>query len=339
MRAYTLGFLAISILVAGRAYAQLPFDYQAVDVPCDVGAPTFCPGGVAPQTAVNGINAAGDIVGSYIDGAKHQHGFVRKNGRYASLDVPAGVLGNFLGTLPTVANGINPAGDIVGTFVVPVNEDSDSPFYCPAAARQQAACVKGFIYSHGEFTPLLFPGHPGAVPQRITPNGDVYGCLHDLDTGMSMHGAIWYHDGTYASLTTGGGELADASVDVPMSMNNGATPKGRVVVGLFTDAVRRHGYIVQDGAFYPYDVPSATIKLTAIWDMNPRGQFVGTYVDATGRHGFLQNPDGSAPLQVDVTGETNTIVLGINPNGVIVGTYTIGAATHGFIGVPIQDQQ
>jgi hypothetical protein len=79
--------------------------------------------------------------------------------------------------------------------------------------------------------------------------------------------------------------------------------------------------------------------LTAIWDINPRGQFVGTYADGTGRHGFLQNPDGSAPIQIDVTGHTNTIVMGINPSGVIVGTYTIGSATHGFVGVPMQDGQ
>jgi hypothetical protein len=175
------------------------------------------------------------------------------------------------------------------------------------------------------------------VPQRILPNGDVYGCLHDLDTGMSMYGAIWYHDGTVASLTPGGGELTDAAADVSMSMNNGATLGGRVIVGLFNDAVRRHGFIVQDGVFYGYDVPSATIKLTAIWDINARGQFAGTYVDGTGRHGFVQNPDGSTPVQIDVPGQTNTIVMGISPSGVIAGTYTIGATTHGFIGVPIQD--
>jgi hypothetical protein len=337
MRIDRFWFIAVSILVAARAYGQQPFDYQAVDVPCAAGAPTFCPEGIAPQTAVNGINANGAIVGFYIDGAHHQHGFVRTNGRYTSLDVP-GSFGEVAGTLPTVANGINPAGDIVGTYTVPFDDDepSDSPFYCPTA--HPAACVKGFIYHHGEFASLLFPGHPGAIPQRITPNGDVYGCLHDLDTGMSMHGAIWYHDGTYGSLAAGGGELNDPSVDVSMSMNNGATPGGRIIVGLFNDAVRRHGFIVQDGVFYSYDVASATIKLTAIWDMNPRGQFVGTYVDGTGRHGFLQNPDGSAPVQIDVTGRTNTVVLGINPSSVIVGTYTIGSATHGFVGVPIQDE-
>jgi hypothetical protein len=339
MRVCSLGLLALSILVTGRAAdAQPPFDYQAVDAPCATGAPTFCPGGIAPQTAVNGINAAGDIVGSYIDGTNHQHGFVRKNGRYTSLDAP-GLLGNVSGTLPTVANGINPAGDIVGTFIVPFNdaEPFDSPFYCPSA--HPAACIKGFVYRQGTFERLLFPGHPGAVPQRISPTGDVYGCLHDLDLGMSMYGAIWYHDGSVANLMAGGGELSDSTMDMAMSMNNGATPGAHVIVGLFTDAVRRHGYVVQDGVFYPYDVPSATIKLTAIWDMNPRGQFVGTYVDGTGRHGFLQNPDGSAPVQIDVTGQTNTTIVGINPSGTIVGTYTIGAATHGFIGVPIQDQE
>ena len=338
MRACSFGFLALLILAGSPAYGQQLFDYRAVDVPCATGAPTFCTDGIALQTAVNGINADGDIVGSYIDGANRQHGFVMKNGQYTTLDVP-GSFGGVSGTLPTVANGINPSGDIVGTYRVPFDNTapSDSPLYCPTA--HPAACVKGFIYRHGEFDRLLFPGHPAAVPQRITPKGDVYGCLHDLDTGMSMYGAVWYRDGSVASLMMAGGELSDLTVDVSMSMNNGATPGGRVIVGLFNDDVRRHGFIVQDGVFYPYDVPSATIALTAIWDINPRGQFVGTYVDGTGRHGFLQNPDGSAPVQIDVTGRMNTNVIGINPSGVIVGTYTIGSATHGFIGVPIQDEQ
>jgi uncharacterized membrane protein len=338
MRTCSLAIIAMLIVVGSPANGQQRFDYVAVDVPCPAAAPTLCPGGIAPQTAVNGIDAGGDLVGTYIDGAKRQHGFVMKNGRYTTLDVPGSFAG-VPGTLPTVANGINAAGDVVGTYRVPVDDTApfDSPAYCPAA--HPAACVKGFIYRNGEFDRLLYPGHPGAVPQRISPNGDVYGCLHDLDTGMSMYGAIWRRDGSVASLMPGGGELNDLTADVSMSMNNGATPGGRVVVGLFTDAVRRRGFIVQDGVFNPYDVPGATIKQTAIWDVNPRGQFVGTYVDETGRHGFLQHPDGSAPVQVDVPGQANTIVMGINASGILVGTYTIGPATHGFIAVPIQDEQ
>ena len=80
---------------------------------------------------------------------------------------------------------------------------------------------------------------------------------------------------------------------------------------------------------------TASITLTAIWDINPRGQFVGTYMDATGRHGFLQNPDDSAPLQIDVPGQTGTIVFGINPEGVLVGSYSIGSQSHGFMAIPV----
>jgi hypothetical protein len=326
--------MAASLFLASRGSAQT-FDYTLIDVPCSADLPTLCPNGVAVQTAVTGINAEGHIVGFFVDGARHQHGFMRKGRQYITIDVP-GELAGVTGTLPTSANGINPAGDIVGSYTVPINESvpADSPAYCPAA--HPAACTKGFLYSRGRFFSVLFPGHPGAIPQRITPDGDVYGCMHDNDTGMSMFGAVWARFAD-SNLTAGGGELADPTISVPMSMNNGATPGGQVIVGLWNDAIRRHGFVVQDGVFHSYDVPSITIKLTAIWDINPRGQFVGTYVDGTGRHGFLQNPDGDAPVQVDVTGQTNTIVMGINPGGVIVGTYTIGTATHGFIGVPIQD--
>ena len=134
MRTCSFGIIAISILAGGSASGQQLFDYAAVDVPCAASAPTLCPGGVAPQTAVNGINAAGDIVGTYIDGANHQHGFVMKNGRYTTLDVPGSFAG-ISGALPTVANGINPAGDIVGTYKVPF--DDKAPVSVPLAAATE----------------------------------------------------------------------------------------------------------------------------------------------------------------------------------------------------------
>lgn len=327
-----LALMAASLFLASRGSAQT-FDYTLIDVPCSADLPTLCPNGVAVQTAVTGINAEGHIVGFFVDGARHQHGFMRKGRQYTTIDVP-GELAGVTGTLPTSANGINPAGDIVGSYTVPINESvpPDSPAYCPAA--HPAACTKGFLYSRGRFFSVLFPGHPGAIPQRITPDGDIYGCMHDNDTGMSMFGAVWTRFAD-SNLTAGGGELADPTISVPMSMNNGATPGGQVIVGLWNDAIRRHGFVVQDGVFHSYDVPSLTIKLTAIWDINPSGQFVGTYVDATGRHGFLQNPGGSAAIQLDVPGELGTIAYGINPAGLIVGAYAIGPLSHGFVAAPV----
>jgi uncharacterized membrane protein len=327
-----LAVLAASLFLAGRGSAQ-SFDYITVDVPCSADLPTSCPNGVAVETVISGINARGEIVGTYVDGANRQHGFLRAGGRYTTIDVPGELVGLEDVQLPTAANGINARGDIVGTYRAPVNPgvtDVNSPAYCPAAS---AACTKGFLYSGGRFYAVLVPDHPGAIPQRVMPNGDIYGCLHDYDTGMSMFGAVWTRSGEL-SLMAGGGQLTDATLSIPMSMNNGATPDGALVAGLWTDASGRHGFIVQDGVFTSYDVPSPTIRLTAIWDMNPRGQFVGTYVDATGRHGFLQNPDGSAPIQLDVPGGSNPIAYGINAAGIIVGTYTFGNRSHGFIAVP-----
>jgi hypothetical protein len=31
--------------------------------------------------------------------------------------------------------------------------------------------IQGFLLHHGTFSTVLFPGHPGAIPQRITPTG------------------------------------------------------------------------------------------------------------------------------------------------------------------------
>lgn len=331
MTSRTFALCAVCLLVGSRGSAQ-SFEYTLIDVPCSAEAPASCPNGVAVQTAVNGVNAAGEIVGTYTDGARRQHGFLRKGTQYFTIDVPGRLIGA-TGTLPTSANGINAAGDIVGSFTAPFNESApfDSPAYCPAA--HPAACTKGFLYRHGAFSLVLFPGHPGAIPQRIMPSGDIYGCLHDDDTGMSMYGAVWSRSGG-ATMMAGGGQLANPTMDISMSMNNGATPGGEVIVGLWNDT-RRHGFVVRNGVFESYDVPSASIRLTAIWDINPRGQFVGTYVDATGRHGFLQNPDDPAPIQIDVPGQTGTIVSGINPEGVLVGSYSIGSQSHGFLASPV----
>lgn len=339
MRSRMFGVVCGLLFVVGRVAAVQSFTFYTIDVPC-----SGCPGGIARSTAVSGINASGTMVGVFTDAVGGRHGFLLRRDRFTSIDVP-GLLVGVAGTLPTGLNatcciGINPAGDIVGSFTAPYNPpvsttaSIDDPSYCPAA--NSPACIKGFIYSHGVFSTVLFPGHPGAIPQRITPDGDIYGCLHDYDVMRSMFGAVWTRSGD-SSLTAGGGELTDPTQSVPSSMNNGATPGGGTIVGLWDDMntpSHRHGFVVQNGQFQSYDVPRATITLTNIWDINPSGQFVGTYVDATGRHGFLQNPDGSTPIQLDVPGGANTIAEGINPEGVIVGSYTAGGRTHGFVAIP-----
>src|SRR5215468_5264108 len=280
--------LIATILLASPALGQ-QFNFSSVDVTCSAAPPTKCPNGVALQTIASGINPAGAIVGSYVDGVGRQHGFVWTDwqltstpsgttmvsgGQLATIDVPGEIAG-VAGTLPTSANGINPGGSIVGNYAAPFIHGvsdlapQDSGGYCPGAGS--AACIKGFLYRHGKYSLVLFPGHPGAVPQRITPDGDIFGCLHDFDLMNSMFGAAWTDSG-HISLTANGGELADASDSKPMSMNNGATPGGHMIVGFFNDMMsgQRHGFVVQDGAFTQYDVNNSS--LTVIWDINPSQQ-------------------------------------------------------------------
>jgi hypothetical protein len=325
--------LGAVMLLAGSSSAQ-QFNYAAIDVPCSVAPPTSCPNGMALQTVASGINPAGDIVGFFADGVGGQHGFLLRAGHFTTIDFP--------GAVATSANGIAPSGDIVGNYLAPYIPGvsnavpANSLAYCPAAGS--AACIKGFLYSRGKYSTVLFPGHPGAVPQRISPDGDIYGCLHDFDLMTSMFGAAWKRFGN-ASLTVNGGELADGSMSMPMSMNNGATPGGHVIVGFWNDMATgaRHGFIVRDGQFQSYDVPNST--LTAAWDINPSQQFVGTYVAAGHRHGFLQNPDGSGPVQLDFHDAAGnvasaTVAFGINPDGAIVGQYSMSGHIHGFVAVP-----
>ncbi len=315
------------LLLPGHGAAQ-PFNFVSIDVPCSA-----CPGGIARSTSAQGINPAGDIVGFYNDAVGKVHGFLFSRGQFTTIDVP-GTLTGVAGDLPTVARGINASGEIVGNYTAPVSTAPEgSPEFCPAAGS--VACIKGFLYSHGEFSTVLVPGHPGAIPQHITPDGDIYGCLHDFDLMASMFGFARTRFG-YLSLTADGGELANPSQSVPDSMNNGATPDGHTIVGGWTDmaAGHTHGYVVRDGNFQSYDVPGST--LTFIWDINPAGAFVGIY-HAGRNHGFLQLPDESASITVDPPNSVNATAIGINPDGAIVGQYTDGTGhLHGFLAVPVQ---
>ena len=62
----------------------------------------------ALYTYANGINASGQIVGTYYDAAKGIHGFLLDQGSYTTLDVP--------GSTWTQAHAINDSGQIVGSY-------------------------------------------------------------------------------------------------------------------------------------------------------------------------------------------------------------------------------
>jgi uncharacterized membrane protein len=251
------------------------------------------PGAVLTQ--VQGINPEGEMVGLYVDTAGKQHGFLYRRGDFSSIDYP--------GAIATDARGINRNGDIVGSFT---NVPGGPPN------------IHGYLLSHGAFSEVQFPGYLGTIAQRISPEGDIYGCNHNTDLMATMHGFRRTEDG-YTQL------------DVQASMNNGATPDGSTVVGLFTDMMTglTHGFMIKNSNFEPFDVPGS--NLTQAWDIDPAGHVVGNFRDTTGEtHGFLRSDSQYAAI--DFPGAIATAARGINPEGEIVGWYIDSTGkTHGFL--------
>jgi uncharacterized membrane protein len=254
----------------------------------------------AISTSLQGINPAGDLVGIYVDASRKQHGFLFSRGNFTSIDYP--------GAMTTDARGINRHGDIVGAYI-----------NAPGGPQN----MHGYLLSHGSFSEVQYPGYLGTIAQRILPNGNIYGCNHNTDFMASMHGFVRTAEGYTA-------------IDVAASMNNGATPDGSTVVGLYTDMMAMdHGFLIEDGEFTPFDVPGS--NLTQGWDINPQGDIVGHFRDVAGTiHGFLRTDDGYTTL--DFPAATQTLARGINRRGDIVGRYIDSAGRqHGFLRTRVRE--
>ena len=262
----------------------------------------------ARSTSAQGINARGDIVGTYVDLAGRAHGFVFADGAFTAIDFP--------GAAGTEARGISPDGEIVGDYWFP---------------GEPAVNFHGYRRTQqGDFVPVHYPGHVNEILQRILPDGTILGCRHDNDLMMTMRG-----------ISIGREDASE--VDTFASMHNGATPDGRRIVGLWTDMMsgRREGYMIDDGVFHTFVVPGS--NLTAAWDVNPAGVIVGVYRTGAGTstapfvsHGFIRSDgrraDGDVEyVTLDVPGATSTTAFGINASGVVVGSYAQAGKTYGFV--------
>ena len=249
----------------------------------------------ALSTTPQGINAGGDISGWYVDASQRVHGFILHDGAFTQIDYP--------GADNTTARGIGDDGTIVGTY---------------SNNGEEAVASHGFKRtSDGAFERVHYPDHLNEVPQRILPDGTILGCRHDHDQMGSMDGV------TIAR--TGASEINQFA-----SMNNGATPNGRLVVGFYINmsSGQQRAYTIDDGVFTDFMVPGS--NFTTAWDVNPRGDIVGVYRNPTGgRHGYVRTAAGYTTL--DAPGASETRAFGINARGDVVGFYVVGGVTHGFL--------
>src|SRR5580693_6946166 len=107
-------FLAICTITVAFAAVGSAQSYKSIDFPGATG------------TFLIGNNPEGTTLGSYVDAAGVQHGFVLKKGIFTSFDPP--------GSISTSPDGISPQGVIVGEYF-----DSSSVSH-------------GFVLNAGQYT-------------------------------------------------------------------------------------------------------------------------------------------------------------------------------------------
>ena len=246
------------------------FTYTTFDVPGAV------------STIASGINASGDIVGTYIDAGGQRHGFGQREGIFTTIDYP--------GAAGTEARGIGPSGDI---------------------ARLHEGRTR---------RPVDYLPHANVVAQRILPNGTILGCYHDADLMDSMHGIVVGRYGRQAldqpaSMNMGGtpngrritGFFTDTdgqvkgyikedgtftSFMVPQSKATQAwdmNPAGEIT-GFYRDAALvLHGFVRLGDHYSTLNVPGASA--TRALGINATGKIVGNYVVGGQTHAFLATPE------------------------------------------------
>ena len=255
-------------------------------------------------TSAFGVNKSGNIVGFYQDANRKLHGFLYDPVRssFASIDYP-----NPVCTAGTDARGINKRGDIVGSCT-----DDANNFY-------------GYLLTTEGFSSVQAPGHLSTIPQGISSDDKIFGCVHDTNTGTTMFGFSLDDEGfNYFGGKFGG-------LDGIAFMNNGPSANGRRLTGMFMDTGlnRVRAYTVRRGVATSFDYPDAAI--TQGWDVNDQGDVVGVYRDTAGRiHGYLRSVDGEF-TSIDFPGATLTRAFGINQLGDIVGTYVASGVQHAFL--------
>src|SRR5438270_147875 len=145
MKRYLCSLVALGLLVGvtGQAMAQPSYSFTILDVP----------GSSKASAVALGINASGQIVGSYYDAAYIHHGFLYDQGCHTTLDVP--------GSNCTHASGINASGQIVGT-------------YYDAAKR-----IHGSLLDQGNYTTLDVPGSTWTQAHAINDSGQIVGSYSD----------------------------------------------------------------------------------------------------------------------------------------------------------------
>jgi probable HAF family extracellular repeat protein len=240
-------------------------------------------------TLANGIDAGGDVVGSYEDASYVTHAFLFHNGSYTTVDYPGAQL--------TYFDGINDLGtQIVGgtessgfqynvqtqTFSALINYPGSS--YTAATAINSAGIIVGYYADKNggheteygfelvgsTFSSISPPRATSTQAFGVTESGIVVGNSNRLPNFL-------FYEGGLAQLTI---------PNLPEAQVLGISPLGSGLVGRAGEA----GFLFakSNDKLFTLDYPGA--DSTYAWGVNDAGAVTGYYTDSEGYHGFTWMP-------------------------------------------------
>ncbi len=306
--------LALTVLglAAHSAFAQTSYTFTTLDDP--LAGSYSINGGTLSGTYAAGINATGEIVGYYDDGAG-THGFVRTpGGGYSTLPDP-GVAGS------TGALGINNAGQIVGSYGDGIS--SYGFLYTPGSGFQKISDTA--ITSADGYT----------TPFGVNDAGQIVGIY--APTGNSRIQSFVYAPGPGG--TSSFADIADPK-SVQSTFANGINDSGQIVGDYAPAPAVQTGFLFTPGTGFADIVDPDAPKHTIATGINNSGQVAGYYFTNSGQRGFVETPGlGGAPSTFatlfDPAAASGFTIRGINDVGQVVGSYRDASGTnHGFLATP-----
>lgn len=207
----------------------------------------------SPLSVPYGINKHNQVVGFYCDdeACDTGHAYTWKNGVFTSFDYPGA-------SHYTSANGINAAGDIVGSY-----QTSDYIDH-------------GFVEHNGAFTSFDAPGAGYLTqPTGINQSGTIVGFIQDAN---GFDHAFILQNGVFTSADYPGSVACEIT---------GINDNGDMVGSYTTDTSTWHGFVLSGGVYTVFDAPFPGTTFTEPYSINNQRQIVGGYGSSVYEFGFL----------------------------------------------------
>jgi probable HAF family extracellular repeat protein len=259
--------------------------------------------------AIAGINASGQVTGTYTDTSGLSHIFLYSGGSSAkTLDavVPSGFF--------TSVAGINASGQIAGNYAdFSVSGDQHAFLYNGGSS----VTTLDAVFPIDALTSGIF-----ATVNSINDSGQVAGTY--ADASGKQHFFVYSSGSSVTTLDVPNSVLYPESI---LINNSGQA------AGTYEDNSGLHGFLSSGGSFTTLDVPGSHYSyLYGVAGINDSGQVIGTYDDYYGPHGFLYSGGLFTTLDAAVPRGFFTYANSINTSGQVAGTYEdVSGFQHGFV--------